>query len=342
MIKKISSLNPGGCRLELYELTNQNGVSVKITNYGATITSIRTPDRDNDLQEIVLGFDNIERYLDKHPYFGSTVGRYANRIAGGSFVLNGRRYRLDKNEGDNHLHGGYKGFDRVFWEGSISGDRLVMHHISPDGDQGYPGKLDVHVSFSLNQDDELDIEYHAACDRDTIINLTNHAYFNLTGCSRDILDHELRIYASKYTPVGAGSIPTGEIAPLEGTPLDFSCMKRIGQRIDDAHPQLEITGGYDHNYVLDSKGICAEVYDPFSGRSLKVFTDKPGLQLYSGNYLDGISGHGGVKYIKHFGLCLETQFYPDSPNNEGFSSCILRKGDTYSYKTTYGFGLGRP
>ncbi len=342
MIKKISSLNTGGCRLELYELTNQNGVSVKITNYGATITSIRTPDRNNDLQEIVLGFDNIERYLDNHPYFGSTVGRYANRIAGGSFVLNGRRYRLDKNEGDNHLHGGYKGFDKVFWEGSISGGRLVMHHISPDGDQGYPGELDVHVSFGLSRDDELDIEYHAVCDRDTIINLTNHAYFNLTGCSRDILDHELRIYALKYTPVGAGSIPAGEIAPLEGTPLDFSRMKRIGQRIGDAHPQLEITGGYDHNYVLDSKGICAEVYDSFSGRSLRVFTDKPGLQLYSGNYLDGISGHGGVKYIKYFGLCLETQFYPDSPNKEGFSSCILRKGDIYSYKTTYGFGLGRP
>jgi aldose 1-epimerase len=338
MIKKISSLN----RLELYELKNQNGVSVKITNYGATITSIRTPDRNNDLQEIILGFDNIERYLEKHPYFGSTVGRYANRIAGGSFMLNGKRYRLDKNEGDNHLHGGYKGFDRVFWEGSISGGRLVMHHISPDGDQGYPGKLDVRVSFGLSRDDELDIEYHAVCDRDTIINLTNHAYFNLTGCSRDILDHELRIYALKYTPVGAGSIPTGEIAPLEDTPLDFSRMEKIGKRIGGDHPQLEITGGYDHNYVLDSKGICAEVYDSFSGRSLRVFTDKPGLQLYSGNYLDGISGHGGVKYIKYFGLCLETQFYPDSPNNEGFSSCILRKGDIYSYKTTYGFGLGRP
>jgi aldose 1-epimerase len=342
MIKKISAVNIGGNELELYELTNQNGVSVKITNYGGTITSIKTPDRDNDFQEVLLGFDNVQRYLDKHPYFGSTVGRYANRIAEGSFILNGRLYMLDKNEGSNHLHGGYQGFDKVFWGVSISGDRLVMNHISPDGDQGYPGELDVHVSFSLNQDDELDIEYRAVCDRDTMINLTNHAYFNLNGCSRDILDHELKIYAKKYTPVGDGSIPTGEIAPLEDTPLDFSRMTGIGKRINDSHPQLEATGGYDHNYVLESKGICAEVYDPESGRSLKVFTDKPGLQFYSGNGLDGIDGRGGVKYTKNFGLCLETQFYPDSPNNESFSDCILRKGDIYSYKTTYGFGLGRP
>lgn len=339
MIERLSIVNADGNKLELYELRNNNGVSVKITNYGATITSIKAPDRNNDLQEVVLGFDDPETYLESHPFFGSTVGRYANRIAGGKFVLDDVEYSLDRNEGDNHLHGGYRGFDKVFWKGSISGGRLVMHHISPDGDQGYPGELDVNVYFGLDDNGRLDIEYNAVSSKDTIINLTNHSYFNLSGGSRDILGHELRIYAERYTPVDGDSIPTGDVAPVEGTPLDFTKMTAIGERIDDSHEQLLNTGGYDHNYVLDKKGICAEVYDPSSGRSLKVFTDKPGVQLYTGNGLDGITGHGGIRYTRNFGLCLETQFYPDSPNKEGFSDCILKEGDIYSYKTTYAFGV---
>lgn len=337
MIRQILEKHTDGNDLILYELQNNNDISVKITNYGATITSIMTPDRDNKLQDIVLGFDSVEKYMEGHPYFGSTVGRFANRIANGKFMIGDRQYSLDLNDGKNHLHGGYHGFDKVFWNGSISGEKLVMQHLSPDDDQGYPGNLDMHVSFSLNDDNELNIEYGAKCDRDTIINLTNHTYFNLSGCQRNILDYELRIYAKNYTPIGEGSIPTGSIETLKGTPLDFSKMTKIGERIGDAHLQLEIAGGYDHNYVLDSTGLCAEVYDPFSGRSLKVLTDKPGMQFYSGNYLNGIEGRGGIKYNKNFGLCLETQYYPDSPNNPGFPDCLLKKSGTYSFSTTYSF-----
>ena len=338
MIKQIAISNIEGNDLILYELQNNNGVSVKIANYGATITSIIVPDRDNNFQDITLGFDHVEEYMKSHPFFGSTVGRYANRIANGKFMLNNKQYSLDQNDGKNHLHGGHHGFDKVFWNGSISGDKLIMKYLSPDGDQGYPGNLDINVSFGLNDDNELDIGYHAVCDKDTIINLTNHTYFNLTGCQRDILDHELKIYAKKYTPIGEGSIPVGKLESLEGTPLDFSRTTRIGERIGDVHPQLEITGGYDHNYVLDNTGICAEVCDPLSGRTIKVFTDKPGMQFYSGNYLNGIKGRGGIVYTKNYGLCLETQYYPDSPNNAEFSNCMLKKNEVYSYKTNYVFG----
>ena len=339
MINKISEGNAEGNALILYELKNNNGVSVKITNYGATITSIVAPDRDDNFQDITLGYDKVEEYLEDRLYFGSTVGRYANRIANGKFILNSKEYILDKNLGNTHLHGGFKGFNKIFWKSSITEETLAMKYMSPDGDQGYPGNLDTRVDFRLNDDNELDIKYTAVCDKDTIINLTNHTYFNLSGCQRDILDHELKIYAKKYTPIGEESIPTGEIESLAGTPLDFSRMTRIGERIREANTQLEIAGGYDHNYVLDNTGICTEAYDPQSGRTLKAYTDKPGMQFYSGNYLNGNIGRDGIKYIKNFGFCLETQFYPDSPNNPGFSNSVLKKGATYSYKTTYSFGI---
>jgi len=323
----------------LYTTHNNNGISVSVTNYGATITSIKVPDIKGRCKNIVLGLDSINEYIAGNPYFGSTIGRYANRIAAGRFLLNGRQYVLDCNDGKNHLHGGYAGFDKVVWKGAIIDNKLVMHHLSIDGDQGYPGNLDVYVTLELNNDNELSIKYQAVCDADTIINLTNHSYFNLSGCARDILDHELKIYASRYTPVVAGGIPDGETATLADTPMDFSTMTRIGKRINDDYEQLIICKGYDHNYVLDKAGLCAEVYDPLSGITLQVTTDKPGIQFYSGNYLDNINGRDGVKYIKHYGFCLETQFFPDSPNNIGFSDCRLKKGDIYSYKTTYRFGV---
>ena len=338
MIKKRSLCHLNSKDIILYTLLNANGVSIDITNYGATITSIKVPDKEGCFQDIVLGFNNIDRYLEDQLYFGSTIGRYANRIAYGKFLLNGRQYTLDCNFENTHLHGGYSGFNKAVWQGSVVDNKLIMHYLSIDGDQRYPGNLDIHVTFGLNEDNKLDIEYHAVCDKDTIINLTNHSYFNLSGCLQDILDHYLKIYASTYTPVDAGSIPTGEIALLESTPLDFSSMTQIGKRINADHPQLKICKGYDHNYILDGKGICAEAYDPISGRSLKVLTNKPGMQFYSGNYLNGIEGRDGIKYTKNFGFCLETQFFPDSPNNIGFPDSILKNGEVYSFKTTYRFG----
>ena len=338
MIKQKFLRKLDGKDIVLYTLNNTNGISIDITNFGATITSIKVPDKEGRFQDIVLGFDNIDSYLEDDLYFGCTVGRYANRIANGKFLINGKQYSLDCNWENTHLHGGYSGFNKAVWQGSIAGNKLIMKHLSIDGDQGYPGNLDTQVTFELNRDNELDIEYHAVSDKDTIVNLTNHSYFNLSGCSRDILDHNLRIYSRTYTPVDTSSIPTGDIAPLKGTPLDFSKMTQIGKRINDDHPQLKICTGYDHNYVLDDKEICAEAFDSISGRSLKVFTDKPGVQFYSGNYLNGIVGRGGIKYAKNFGLCLETQFFPDSPNNKEFPDSVLKSGEVYSFKTTYGFG----
>jgi aldose 1-epimerase len=339
MIKQESLGQLDGKDIILYTLENTNGVSIGIINYGATVTSIKTPDKEGRFEDIVLGFDDIDGYIGDKMYLGCTVGRYANRIADGKFVLNGKQYNLDINWETNHLHGGKSGFNKAIWQCSAVGERLIMHYLSVDGDQEYPGNLDVHVTFGLTEENGLDIEYRAVCDKDTIVNLTNHSYFNLSGCSRNILDHDLKIYAGNYTPIREGLIPTGEIDPLRGTPLDFSRMTRIGERINDDHPQLKICGGYDHNYVLDDVGLCAEVYDTVSGRSMKVFTDKPGIQFYSGNYLNGLEGRGGIKYVKNFGLCLETQFFPDSPNRKGFSDCVLRKGEIYSYKTTYSFGI---
>ena len=318
---------------------NKNGLSVTVTNYGATITSIKVPDKRGSLLDIALGFDNLEDYLKGHPYFGSTIGRYANRIAGGVFSLNGKKYKLECNDGNNHLHGGFNGFDKVVWQSEIKKNKLAMYYLSKDGDQGYPGNLEVCVTFELNNDNELKIQYNAESDSDTIINLTNHTYFNLSGCLRDILDHELKIHANMYTPVSEGGIPNGEIASLNGTPMDFSKMTRIGKNINDKFLQLGICNGYDHNYVLDKPGLCAEVLDPVSGITLDVITDKPGIQFYSGNHLVDIKGRKGVKYVKNFGFCLETQFFPDSPNHSNFSDCVLKKGDIYSYNTTYRFGV---
>jgi len=338
MIKQVFSKKHNNKDIFSYEIVNNNGSSTAITNYGATITSIKVPDRKGRITEVTLGFDNIDSYIAGHPYFGSTIGRYANRIAGGKFTLNGKQYVLDCNDGKNHLHGGYCGFDKAIWESEINKEQLVMHYFSIDGDQGYPGNLDVYVTFELSDDNELAICYRATSDADTIVNLTNHAYFNLSGYRQNILGHELKIYAGSYTPVLEGGIPTGEIADVGGTPMDFLKMTRIGQRINDDFKQLKLTGGYDHNYIPDKTGLCAEVIEPESGITLQVFTDKPGLQFYSGNYLGGIVGRDNVKYTKNFGFCLETQFFPDSPNNSGFPDCVLKKGKVYCYKTTYRFG----
>jgi aldose 1-epimerase len=340
MVKKELLKEKEGKKIYGYCFQNKNGMELTVTNYGATIISIKTPDRTGKLEDVVLGLSGIDDYMAGHPFLGSTAGRYANRIAGGKFCLNGREYSLARNENNlSHLHGGNIGFDKAIWEGEVQSGKVVLSLSSPDMDEGYPAKLDVKVSFSLNDDNEVGIEYYAVSDGDTIVNLTNHSYFNLTGCKRDILDHKLKINADFFTPVNKALIPTGEILKLEDTPLDFSDFHTIGDRIGEAFEQLTICGGYDHNFVLRERGYkaCAELYDQASGRFMTVFTDKPAVQLYTGNFLGDIKGRDGTLYSKNFGVCLETQFYPDSPNHAHFPNCVLKAGQIYSYKTAFRF-----
>ncbi|MBM3435967.1 MAG: galactose mutarotase [Bacteroidetes bacterium] len=325
----------------LFTLKNKNGIIIKITNYGGIITSLITPDKEGNFDDIVLGYDSLAGYLKETPYFGSIVGRYANRIAKGKFVLDGTEYSLAVNNGPNHLHGGLKGFDKVVWDAEeITGENeagLKLHYLSVDGDEGYPGNLDVTVIYSLNNDNELKIEYSATSDKPTPVNLSHHSYFNLAGTSgRDILDQVLYINADQYTVVDETLIPTGELRDVTGS-MDFRKPGSVGARIQD------VPGGYDHNYVLNNKGIfarIAELSDPETGRTMEVFTDEPGMQFYSGNFLDGsITGKKGVIYNKHFGLCLETQHFPDSPNHPEFPNTILRPGEKYRQTTVYKFGV---
>lgn len=330
----------GDEKVFLYSLKNPNGMEVKITNYGGIVTSVLVPDKDGTIEDIVLGFDSLDGYLGEHPYFGCIVGRYANRIAGGKFELDGKTYELATNNGPNHLHGGNAGFDKKIWNAAdlVTTDSvaLILEYTSPDGEEGYPGNLDVKVTYVLNNNNELKIFYEAVSDRPTPVNLTNHSYFNLAGAgSGDVLDHILMIDASRYTVVDETLIPTGELRPVENTPMDFSAPKMIGKDIG------QVPGGYDHNFVLNNSGEfdkVAEVYHEESGRVLEVFTSEPGLQFYSGNFLDGsVKGKGGVGYQKHYGFCLETQHFPDSPNQPGFPDVILRPGEKYQYQTTYKF-----
>ncbi|MGE5424794.1 MAG: aldose epimerase family protein [Syntrophothermus sp.] len=329
-----------GKDVDLYTLTNKNGITVKITNYGGIITSILTRDKNGKTGDIVLGFDSLKSYLGEVPYFGAIVGRYANRIAAGEFTLDGKPYHLAKNNGNNSLHGGLKGFDKVVWNASVSQDSvkasLVLTYLSPDGEEGYPGNLRVVVTYELNDDNEFYTTIEATTDQPTPVNLTNHTYFNLTGAERDILDHKLMIAASRYTPVNDELIPTGELAPVEGTPMDFRQPVAVGARIS------QVKGGYDHNYVLDDvqsmKKPAAVLEEPVSGRVVEVYTDQPGVQFYSGNFLDGsLTGKNGKVYKKHYGLCLETQHFPDSPNQPAFPNTILRPGEKFRARTMYHF-----
>jgi len=323
----------------LFTLTNNNGMVVKITNYGGIVTSIQTPDKDGKMADVVLGFDNLPNYLDGHPYFGCIVGRYGNRIANGKFSIHEKEYSLAVNNGPNHLHGGIKGFDKVVWEARTKKNTdsvsLVLKYTSPDMDEGYPGNLKMRVAYILTNDNELHIVYRAKTDKATPVNLTHHSYFNLGGTQENALDHILTIAAEKYVAVDENLIPTGELKDLNNTVMDFRKGYAIGARID------EVEGGYDHTYVLINNGELlkvADVYHPATGRAMEVYTSEPGVQFYSGNFLDGnLTGKGGIIYNKHHGFCLETQHFPDSPNQESFPNTILRPGEEYGYTTIYKF-----
>ena len=332
--------------IEPFTLRNAQGLEVGLISHGATITSIRVPDRHGQFEDIVLGFDRPAEYRGEHPYLGAVVGRYANRIARGRFELDGRAYELATNDGPNHMHGGERGFDAFLWHaGAEQPDSVTFSRVSPDGEEGYPGQLRVAVTYTLTDDDDLVVRYAATTDRRTVINLTQHTYFNLGGHgSGDILGHELTLAADRFTPVDDTQIPTGVIVPVEGTPFDFRTPVAIGARLREQHPQLEKGKGFDHNWVLNAAGhaseVAARVLHPPSGRTLEVRTTEPGIQFYSGNLLDGsLTGKGGVRYQKHAGLCLETQHFPDSPNHPSFPSTVLRPGEEFRSTTVFSFGV---
>ena len=338
--KDVLGTTRGGAQVDRYTLENNRGSVARIITYGGILTELVVRDRDGNLGDVVLGFDNIAQYENENPYFGCITGRVANRIAGGQFAIDGQDYTVEVNNGPNHLHGGLVGFDKVMWKAEAMetdlGPAVQLRYLSRDGEEGYPGNLQVMVAYVLTNDDELVIQYAATTDRATPVNLTNHSYFNLAG-SGDILGHILTLHARYYTESESMLIPTGRILPVAGTPLDFSRPASIGGRIG----RIEI-GGYDHNYVLnnggrDEPGLAAEVYDPVSGRVMELYTTEPGVQFYSATHLDGVIGKAGATYDAFGGLCLETQHYPDSINQPGFPSVLLRPGKTYRSRTVHKF-----
>ncbi len=333
----------GGKKVSLYTLKNAHGMTVKITDYGGIVTSLVVPDREGKPADVVLGYDHLDGYLEKSPYFGALIGRYANRIAGGKFELDGREYRLACNNGPNHLHGGVRGFDKRVWDSEAyraAGEAgVILRYLSPDGEEGYPGNLEVQVTYALTEENELVIRYQAVTDKATPVNLTHHGYFNLKGAGNgDVLGHLVTIDADRYTVVNEQLIPTGELRPVKGTPFDFTSSHSIGERIG------RVKGGYDHNFVLnpprnaDEPTLAAYVREPGTGRVMMVYTTEPGLQFYTGNFLDGtIEGKGGKVYGKHYGFCMEAQHFPDSPNHPEFPDVILRPGKMYRQITIYRF-----
>jgi aldose 1-epimerase len=352
MIKKEAfGTTHDGKAVDLYTLTNSHGVEVRVTNYGGIITSLRVPDKDGQSDDVVLGYNSLDGYLKSTPYFGAIIGRYGNRIANGKFTLDGKEYTLAKNDGPNSLHGGIKGFDKVVWGAepfeNKDGVGVIFKYISPDGEDGYPGNLKTTVTYTLTDKNELIFEYHATTDKATPVNLTNHTYFNLAGDGkRDILSHELMLNADRFTPVDKTLIPTGELHRVSGTPLDFTKPTAIGARIAQNDEQLTFGRGYDHNFVLNREGeglrLAARVHELSTGRMMEVYTTEPGVQFYSGNFLDGtITGKGGHVYKQRYGFCLETQDYPDSPNKPDFPSTILRPGQIYQSRTVYQFSVQR-
>ena len=329
---------PDGNPVSLFTITNSKGCSARLTNYGAILVGLEMPDRQSVMADVTLGFDTLDEYVaGNDPYFGVIAGRFANRIDGGKFSLDGTDYELAVNNPPNHLHGGVRGFDKVLWDYELlegaGGASVMFSYLSPDGEENYPGNLDVSVTYELSDDNELIISYKAQTDKPTIINLTNHTYFNLSGGeSETVLDHEPEIMAAHYTPVDSDLIPTGELESVEGTPLDFREAKPIGVDIG------KVPGGYDHNFILsrDSE-YDLRVSDPLSGRVVEMRTTEPGVQFNTGNFLDGVKGRDGAVYNKHAGFCLEAQHYPDSPNKPNFPSVVLRPGETYTQKTEYRF-----
>jgi aldose 1-epimerase len=344
-----------GQATEVFTLTNSHGIEARVTNYGGIILSLRTPDRSGHFDDIVLGYDTLGGYLHDTPYFGAIVGRYGNRIARGHFTLDGSTYTLAVNNGPNSLHGGLRGFDKVVWTASpfqnATGVGLTLEYLSADMEEGYPGNLRSRVTYTLTNDDRLIVDYHATTDKATPVNLTQHSYWNLAGDgTRDILAHQLMINADAITPVDSTLIPTGEIASVAGTPFDFRTPTAIGARIDQRqNTQIRYGGGYDHNFVLNRTGAgadslvhAARVYEPSTGRTMDIYTTEPGIQFYSGNFLDGsIAGKSGRVYHYRYGLALETQHFPDSPNHPNFPSTILRPGQEYRTRTIFAFGVSR-
>jgi aldose 1-epimerase len=334
-----------GRDVSLYTLKNTHGMEVAITNYGATVVSIKVPDKKGQIDDVALGYHGVDGYVKDKSYFGVTAGRYANRIAHAAFTLDGKKYQVPKNDGDNALHGGKIGFNKRIWEEmDVPGKNAVqMTYTSPDGEQGFPGKLKVTVTFTLNDQNELRIDYLATTDKDTVLNLTNHSYFNLAGQGNgDILGTKLTIHASRMTPVDSNLIPTGELKPVKGTPFDFTTEHVVGERINNNDEQLKLGRGYDHNFVIDRTKpgmvIAAQAYEPKSGRVLEVLTDQPGVQFYTGNFLDGTAhGKGGKAYPYRTGFCLETQHFPDSPNHPAFPTTELKPGAKFTSTTIYRF-----
>ncbi|HEX2957410.1 MAG TPA: aldose epimerase family protein [Chitinispirillaceae bacterium] len=340
-----------GKAVELYTLTNNKGMEMKVTNYGCIVTSLKVPDKAGKAGDVVLGYGNVDSYVKNqgNPYFGAAIGRYGNRIGGAKFTLEGKEYQIGKNDGPNHLHGGMKGYDKVVWDAKeINGKNSVsveFSYISKDGEEGFPGTLTIKITYSINDKNEFKIDYSATTDKKTICNLTHHSYFNLAGeGTSDILGHELMIKASKYTPIDSTLITTGELAPVTGTPFDFLKSTAVGSRIGVENIQLKYGSGYDHNWVLDRPAkskdmlLAATIAEPKSGRYMDVLTTEPGLQFYSGNFLDGtITGKSGLVYKHRSGFCLESQHFPDSPNKPEFPSTVLKPGETYKTSTVYKF-----
>lgn len=338
-----------GKAVEIYTLKNSKGAETQIITYGGTVVSLKVPDKNGKFADVVLGYDSIADYEKNQSYIGALIGRYGNRIAKGRFMLDGKDYTLVKNNGENHLHGGTKGFDKVVWLARPSVDKnganLELTYLSRDGEEGYPGNLKVKVVYSLTENNELKIVYSATTDKNTVVNLTHHSYFNLAGAGTgDILNHQLKINADKFTPTDDGSIPTGELKSVKGTPFDFLTATAIGERINNADEQLKFGNGYDHNWILNKTDnsliLGATVFELTSGRVLEVSTTEPALQFYAGNYLDGaIKGKNGQNYPRRSGFCLEAQHFPDSPNKPNFPSSVLKKGETYSQTTIYKFSV---
>lgn len=345
--QKLFGTLPSGEKVYIYTLTNKNGMEVKIINYGATVVSLKVPDKNNKFDDVVMGYDKLEDYINGNSYFGCIVGRFGNRINKGRFKLDGKEYQLTINDGENHLHGGTVGFNKVLWNAETAStdtaQSLKLTYISKDGEQGYPGNLTIQVIYTLNDKNELVIDYSAETDKPTIVNPTHHSYFNLSGSFENtILNHELMIDADYITPVNNQLIPTGVLMKVDNTPFDFRKFHKIGERINEQHEQLIFGKGYDHNWVLNNYNgnvrKVAELYEPLSGRAMEVLTDQPGIQFYSGNFLNkSIKGKNGVTYDYRTGLCLETQHYPDSPNHSTFPSVVLRPGERYKQKTIYRF-----
>jgi aldose 1-epimerase len=338
---------PDGTAVDLYTLVNRHGMEVKISNYGGIVVSISVPDKNGQFADVTLGYDNLEGYLKETPYFGALVGRYGNRIANAKFALNGKEYKLAANNGLNSLHGGLKGFDKVIWEGkslaTAEGPALELTYFSKDGEEGFPGKLSVTTVYTLTDDNGLKIEYTATTDKDTVVNLTHHSYFNLAG-KGDVLNYEVMINADKFTPTDKNLIPTGELRPVKGTPFDFRKPTAIGARINQDDEQLKTAGGYDQNWVIDKPagklGLMARVHEPATGRVLEVLSTEPGMQFYTGNFLNGkITGKGGWVYTARSAFCMEPQHYPDSPNHPEFPSVVLKPGREYHNTIIYRFSV---